>query len=100
MNTLHLVFTRGDALQDCLRAAAAEDTVLLLQDAVYDAIAGAPGSAGLLRAAAADGVALCALAPDAEARAVATLLHPGIRLVDDDGFVALTEDFPRCVSWF
>lgn len=103
MSSLHLVFTAptaGSALADCLRAAADGDTVLLLQDAVYAAVARATIPSELLRDAAANGIVLAALAPDVSARGVGALLHPGISLVDDDAFVALTERHPRILSWF
>src|SRR3990167_9206841 len=98
MSPLHMVFTApsaAGALADCVRAAADGDTVLLLQDAVHAAVARATGPADLLREAAANGVTLAALAPDVAARGIGALLHPGVALVDDDAFVALTEQHPR-----
>lgn len=103
MSSLHLVFTAptaGSALADCLRAAADGDTVLLLQDAVYAAVAPAAAAAGLLREAAANGLTLAALGPDVDARGIGALLHLGIELLDDNAFVALTEQHPRILSWF
>lgn len=103
MGSLHLVFsapTAGSALADCLRAATDGDTVLLLQDGVLAGVATTPVSAALLREAAANGVAFVALNADVDARGIASLLHAGIRQVDDDGFVALTERFARTLSWF
>lgn len=103
MSTLHLVSTSptaGTALADCLRGATPGDTLLLLQDGVYAAVAHAPMPALLLREAAANGIGLYALLPDVDARGLAGRLHPGFRLVDDNGFVELTERHPRTVSWF
>lgn len=102
MSTLHLVSTAptaGSALADCLRVAASGDTLLLLQDGVYAAVAQAPVPSALLREAAATGVGLYALLPDIDARGLAGRLHPGFRLVDDNGFVELTERHPRTISW-
>ena len=103
MSSLHLVSiapTNGSALADCLRTAAGGDTLLLLQDGVYAAVAHAAAPSALLREAAANGIALYALMPDVDARGLAGRLHAGIRLVDDNGFVELTERHRRCVSWF
>lgn len=103
MSTLHIVSTSphaGTALADCLRVAAPGDLLLLVQDAVYAAVAGAPGPSALLREAAGAGVRLYALLPDVDARGIAHRLHAGIGLVDDNGFVELTERCPRTVSWF
>lgn len=96
MSTLHLVFTAptaGSALDDCLRAAQKGDAVLLLQDGVY-AVAAPPTST----ASQAAGVSLNALAVDAQARGLDT--DNSVQLVDDAGFVALTEQHARVVSWF
>lgn len=103
MSSLHLVSiapTAGTALADCLRTASPGDTLLLLQDGVYAGVAHAAGPAALLREAAANGITLYALLADVDARGLAHRLHPGIRLVDDNGFVELTERHPRTVSWF
>lgn len=103
MSNLHLVFsspTAATALADCLRVAREGDIVLLLQDAVLAGVATARTTPALLRDAAANGVSFVALEPDVAARGISQLLHPGIRLVDDGGFVALTERFPRTISWF
>lgn len=103
MNSLHLVSaspTAGTALADCLRLAAPGDALLLLQDGVYAAVAHAAASVALLCDAAANGIALHALLPDVDARGLAGRLYPGLRLVDDNGFVELTERYPRIVSWF
>lgn len=103
MSTLHLVSTpptAGTALADCLRVVASGDSLLLLQEGVYAAVAHAATPAALLREAAAAGVALNALAADVAARGLTGRLHPGIALVDDDGFVALTERHARTASWF
>lgn len=103
MASLHIVSTAptaGTALADCLRAADQGDTLLLTQDGVYAAVARAPQPSAQLDAALACGVVLYALVPDVDARGLAGLLRSGCNLVDDNGFVALTERHPRILSWF
>ncbi len=103
MATLHLVSvapTAGSAFADCLAVATPGDMVLLLQDGVYAATAHAAASTTLLGDAAARGVLPYALLADVDARGLASRLHPGVRLVDDNGFVELTERHPRTISWF
>lgn len=103
MASLHLVFTAptaGSALADCLRACSDGDRVLLLQDGVHAAVARARAPSQLLREAAAGGIVLHALAADIQARGLTALLHPGVTVVDDTGFVALTETCPRIISWY
>lgn len=103
MATLHLVSiapTAGSAFADCLAVAAPVDILLLLQDGVYAAVAHATDSTTLLGDATARGVLSYALLADVDARGLAGRLHPGVRLVDDNGFVELTERHPRTMSWF
>lgn len=102
MGTLHLVPASpatGSALADALRAAASGDAVLLLQDGVYAAAAGTAWAL-LLDTARARQVHLHALRDDTRARGIADRLQAGIVLVDDAGFVALTERHARVVSWW
>lgn len=103
MQSLHIVSTAptaGTALADCLRAADRGDTVLLTGDGVYAVPARATAPAALLDAALARGIVLYALLPDVDARGLAGLLRQDCGLVDDNGFVALTERHPRILSWF
>lgn len=98
MSSLHLVSispTAGTALADCLRVARAGDALLLLGDGVH-----ALAVPAMLSGAAAAGIALHALVADSDARGLAGRIPPGITLVDDNGFVALTERHARCISWF
>lgn len=102
MSTLHLVTVSpaaGSALADALRAAAAGDSLLMLQDGVYAAASGSAWTI-LLDTARERQVTVHALRDDALARGVAARLHAGVALVDDDGFVALTERHARVASWF
>lgn len=102
MKSLHLISVSpgaGSALADGLRAADNGDTVLLTQDGVLGSVTGA-ASVALLDTAIARGVFIYALLPDVDARGIAHRLHPACRLVDDNGFVELTERHPRILSWF
>lgn len=103
MTSMHIVSAAtaaGSAFTDCLRMARSGDTVLLTQDGVYAAVAAAPRSAALLDDALARGLVIYALVADIDARGLAGKLHAAVQLVDDNGFVALTERHPRIVSWF
>lgn len=96
MSTLHLVFATN-ALADCLRAAVAGDAVLLLGDGVYAAAGGnGPG----LRSAQESAIQVRVHALDRRARGLSRLPEPAPADCDDDGFVALTEQHARVVSWF
>ena len=97
MSTLHLVFA-GTALTDCLRAAMAGDAVLLLADGVYAAAAGSHPQA--LRAAQERGIQVHVHALDRRARGLLLLPEPAPADCDDDGFVRLTEQHARVVSWY
>ncbi|MFP5440335.1 MAG: sulfurtransferase complex subunit TusB [Gammaproteobacteria bacterium] len=102
MSSLHLVFTSpwaGNALADCLRAASAGDAVLLLQDGVY-AAAGGEKARGLLAQARQQAVHVHLLSPDLAARGLQPDAGCPAQAVSDDGFVALTEQHARVVSWF
>ncbi len=101
MGTLHLVNRSpadSRALEHCLARAGQGDAVLLLEDAVYGAVAGA-GSETVFRAA--GRVALYVLGPDLEARGLeASAVANGIATVDYRGFVALTAAHAPIQSWF
>jgi tRNA 2-thiouridine synthesizing protein B len=77
------------ALECALRVAAPGDPVLLLEDGVHAARAGAASEPLVRRALSAHPV--YALEPDLRARAIATPIE-GIRVIGYDGFVALVED--------
>jgi tRNA 2-thiouridine synthesizing protein B len=102
MATLHLIHRSpadGRALEHCLARAGQGDAVLLMEDAVYAAVAGA-GPDTLLRAAADSGVAVYALIPDLEARGLEpSSVTDVIRPVDYRGFVALTVTHNPIQSW-
>jgi tRNA 2-thiouridine synthesizing protein B len=87
MAVLHLV-NRPAALADCLRMAAEEDAILLLENGVYGGV---------------DGIAparpVHALAVDVAARGLSDRLGPAVSVVDDAGFVALVERHTPVVTW-
>jgi len=85
------------ALRDCLAVLGPDDAILLLGDGVYAAIAGGEGAALL----AGSGATLFVLEADAALAGVQErLLLPGATVVDDDGFVALTERYGRQLAWY
>ena len=87
MAVLHLV-NHASALADCLRVAAADDAILLLENGVYGAVEGtAPARP------------LHALAPDVAARGLEARLASTVDIVDDAGFVGLVETHRPVVTW-
>jgi len=76
----------------------AEGALLLIEDAVISAMAGAAGKE-LIESLMAAGVKVYALSPDLEARGIENeRLMPGIETVDYDGFVGLVEKY-EVVPW-
>jgi tRNA 2-thiouridine synthesizing protein B len=98
MATLHLVNApspRSAALAQCLYAAKAGDTVLLIENgtfcavaSTFDAIARKPAE-----------LTWCALADDVRSRGIESLLANTIVLVDDRAFVDLVIAHQPIVSW-
>ncbi|MHA3024963.1 sulfurtransferase complex subunit TusB [Chromohalobacter israelensis] len=80
--------------RDVLRAMGAEDRLMLIEDGVYGAlntqVQHLPGLEGRL----------FALREDLESRGLAGRCDASVTIVDMDGFVALTEEAQRTVSWF
>jgi len=95
---LHIVTKspgQTNALQSCLRTAQEGHSILLIEDAVYGAVAG--GLADLEHAP--GGVKVYALLPDLEARGMAARCMDGIETVDYGGFVDLVASHPNCQTW-
>lgn len=84
------------ALRDCLAVLGPDDALLLLGDGVYAALAGSEAAALL----ATSGASLFVLNADAALAGVQERLLPGASLVDDDGFVALSECYSRQLAWY
>jgi tRNA 2-thiouridine synthesizing protein B len=96
---LHIVNkspTERNSLDSALRMARS-GSVLLIEDAVYAATRGNAGEAKLR--AVMGRLAIYALAPDLEARAVADRVIDGVTVVDYGGFVDLVASHPNCQSW-
>ena len=83
------------AFEDCLRLATAGDTILLLGNGVYAALAGSE-AAGLLRHSEADVVIL-----KDDAIAAGSAISSDLFLaIDMAGFVELSERYPRQLAWY
>jgi tRNA 2-thiouridine synthesizing protein B len=83
------------AFADCLRVAAAGDTILLLGNGVYGAIADTAACEQLR----ATGASIEVLRQDAAAAGVLERVQ-GATLIDMDDFVALSERYPRQLAWY
>lgn len=92
-----------NALDSCLRlmtaesSGAAEDVLLLIEDAVYAVTRGNAAAARIAQA-----MATCkvyVLRPDLEARGVADRVLDGVQTVDYAGFVELVAAHPNNQSW-
>lgn len=84
------------AFRDCLALLQTDHALLLLGDGVYGALAGTAAAAEL----AATGTPVYVLQVDAQAAGVSGRLMPGATLVDDNGFVELSERFVRHLAWY
>jgi tRNA 2-thiouridine synthesizing protein B len=95
---LHTVNASPDssAFVDSLRIAQAGDTILLMGDACYAAVANS--KANLLLAQSPSHIVI--LQPDAQARGLSARLSPGITAIDFDEFAALTEQHARQMAWY
>ncbi len=85
-----------NAFHDCLAALGPGDALLLLGDGVYAARVGSQAAALL----AGSGASLFVLDADASLAGVRECLAPQVTLVDDDGFVALSERYSRHMAWY
>jgi tRNA 2-thiouridine synthesizing protein B len=95
LHTVNKPPLRANALQAALRVAAPGDPILLVEDGVLAARAGAV-TESVLEAALRDHP-VYALAPDLKARGI-TRLVTGIRPIGYDGFVELTEQH-QVITW-
>jgi tRNA 2-thiouridine synthesizing protein B len=83
-----------DALSTCVGYCQGGDTVLLIEDGVYAAIAAGKAAASL------QGLTVAALGPDLKARGIGDdKLIDGIKIVDYAGFVDLVVTTDRIQSW-
>lgn len=93
MKTLHTVNKSGQPMALCLRAVAAGDSVLLIEDGVYELF-----SSGKKIEALPNNCSLYVLDVDARARGVSLPEH--IKAIGYDDFVALSVDHDNVLSWF
>ena len=95
---LHTINAGPDsaALEDCLRFITGKDAIILTGDGVYCALVNSRACTALMQS----GVEIYALDVDVQASGIATRLSTQVKLVGFDGFVALTEQFPRQLAWF
>lgn len=80
--------------EDVLRAMGEEDRLLLIEDGVYGALAPLADRYASLQG------RLFALREDLLSRGLAARCAESVQVVDMDGFVRLTEETERTVSWF
>jgi tRNA 2-thiouridine synthesizing protein B len=97
MSMLHVVNKspyERNSLGTCIGYCREGDTLLLIEDGVYAAIATGKAAAQL------EGLQVAALGPDVKARGIAEdKLVEGIRIVDYAGFVDLVATTDRVQSW-
>jgi tRNA 2-thiouridine synthesizing protein B len=98
MATLHLINASLDdsaALSNCLRAALDGDTVLLIGNGVYCAVA----ETFLRIRAGKIELSWCASSEDVVSRGITRRVAEAIRLIDDGAFVDLVAQHQPVVSW-
>jgi tRNA 2-thiouridine synthesizing protein B len=87
-----------NSFETCLRLAAKDSAVLLIEDAVYAALKGT-ALESKVRAAAAD-LSFYVLGPDLRARGLEdSQLVEGFRVVDYGGFVDLAAQHDKVLAW-
>lgn len=90
--------TTDKPLNDCLNTIASGDSLLLIENGVYNGI---QASEQLKRLAnLTDEIYLYALKTDCDARGISTLLFSGIALIDYAGFVKLCTEHKQVISWY
>ena len=87
--------SNSESFRDCLRTAQFGDAILLLGDGVYSALANSESAQALHDSAA----KVMALDTDVLAAGLETRLG-STPVVDMDGFVALSEYYPRQLAWY
>ena len=101
MSDLHTVNKspfEKNSLDTCLKLSKAGSSILLLEDAVYGALAGT-SVAGLVTSALAD-KKVYALGPDLKARGLdESRMIEGVEVVDYVGFVDLAESNDKVQAW-
>jgi tRNA 2-thiouridine synthesizing protein B len=85
------------AFASCLRVAAQDSAILLIEDGVYAATRGTDAAAQIGRHA--GSMRFYALGPDLEARGVKDRIVEGVEVVDYEGFVDLVAAHATVQSW-
>ncbi|WP_419834883.1 sulfurtransferase complex subunit TusB [Endozoicomonas atrinae] len=93
MSTLHTTNKPGQVLELCLRAVASGDSVLLIEDAVYELLSPVTRLNALP-----DGCSIYVLGIDAKARGVK--VSEPFEAINYDRFVSLCVDNEKVLSWF
>ena len=88
-----------DRALDLVNAAPRQTALLLMESAVYQALATHP-AADALRALLAQGVPVYALRTDVETRGLNDLMLAKLRLISDAEWVQLVADHDQTISWF
>jgi len=92
------------ALGDCLRVAAQNDAVLLIENGVYGALNSSQGGTDYsqgIKQLSANGTRFFVLKADCEARGFSdSALLPAFQITDDAGFVALAAEASAIQSWY
>lgn len=100
MSILHMVNKspfENQSLRSCIDHASDGDAILMIEDAVYGAVAGTAASSQL---AAGKNLSIFALGPDLEARGITKAkLATGLTVVDYNGFVDLAVEYDKTLSW-
>ncbi|WP_426417716.1 sulfurtransferase complex subunit TusB [Aestuariirhabdus sp. LZHN29] len=87
----------SDALRRCLNLALPDASLLLIEDGVFNVL---PGSSGFqLLCEQPSTLRIYALQEDLRARGLSELLPEQVTPVDYDGFVVLTEQHTKSLSW-
>ncbi|WP_087017555.1 sulfurtransferase complex subunit TusB [Thaumasiovibrio subtropicus] len=95
---LHIVTSSpfsSQSLQTCLRYSSHEDEIILMQDAVFAALAETPYANALAQRSG----QVYVYAPDIQARGVEKKLVSGFPQIDNNAFVALTVQHTQQINW-
>ena len=90
---LHTINKTGAAVTRCLEVLSNNDAILLLEDGVYLA----QDNAVLQNMP--ETIKIFALSDDLSARGIANNVHENVSKVDWPGFVTLTTEYDKVVSW-
>lgn len=93
MKTLHTVNKPGQPMELCIRALVSGDSILLMEDGVYELL-----SSGKMIDALPDDCSLFVLEVDAKARGVSVAEQ--LSAISYDDFVSLSVEYDKVLSWF